>query len=336
MAIRIGINGFGRIGRNVFRIMETCGGEFDVVSINDLMDAKTVAHLLKYDSVNGRFKGEVAADGDAIVVNGKKIQITKEKDPANLAWGNKGADIILESTGVFRSRDGIQKHLEAGAKRVLLSVPSKSADDVDATIVYGVNDNTLTSKHKLISNASCTTNCLAPIAKVIHEKFGIVKGLMTTVHSYTNDQVVIDGPHKDLRRARSVANIIPTTTGAAKAVGLVIPALAGKLNGMALRVPTQCGSIVDLVAEMARNVTVEEVNAALKKAAEGELKGILGFTDEPIVLADIVGNPLSSIVDGLSTMLTGGNLLKVISWYDNEWGYSSRCVDLFRIMAKLG
>ena len=334
MAIKIGINGFGRIGRNVFRIMEECDGEFDVVSINDLMDPKTIAHLLKYDSVAGRFNGTVEAADGAIVVNGKKIEITAERDPANLGWGDKGVEIVLESTGVFRDRAGIEKHLQAGAKKVLLSVPSKSADDVDATIVCGVNCDTLTDSDRIVSNASCTTNCLAPMAKVIHEKFGIVKGLMTTIHSYTNDQVVIDGPHKDLRRARSAGiNIIPTTTGAAKAVGLVIPDLAGKLNGFALRVPTPCGSITDLVAEISRDVTVEEVNAALKEAAAGELKGILEFSDEPIVLSDIVGDSNSSIVDGLSTMVTGGNMLKVVSWYDNEWGYSNRCVDLFRKMA---
>ncbi len=335
MAIKIGINGFGRIGRNVFRIMEGCAGEFDVVSINDLMDAKTIAHLLKYDSVAGKFDAEVAVDGDAVVVNGKKIPVTKERDPAALGWGDKGVEIVLESTGVFRDRGGIEKHLHAGANRVLLSVPAKSADDVDATIVVGVNDDKLTDDAKLVSNASCTTNCLAPMAKVLHEKFGIVKGLMTTIHSYTNDQVVIDGPHKDLRRARSAAtNIIPTTTGAAKAVGLVIPDLMGKLNGFALRVPTPCGSITDLVAEMSKDVTAEDVNAALKEAAEGELKGILKFVDEPIVLSDIVGDNHSSIIDGLSTMVTGGNLLKAVSWYDNEWGYSNRCVDLFRMMAK--
>jgi glyceraldehyde 3-phosphate dehydrogenase len=335
MSIKIGINGFGRIGRNVFRIMQECGDEFEVVSINDLMDTKTIAHILKYDSVSGRFNGTVEAAEGAIIVNGKKIEITAERDPANLAWGDKGVDYVLESTGIFRDRAGISKHIEAGAKKVLLSVPSKSADDVDATIVYGVNDEKLTADAKLISNASCTTNCLAPMAKIINNKFGIVKGLMTTIHSYTNDQVVIDGPHSDLRRARSAAvNIIPTSTGAAKAVGLVIPELNGKLNGMALRVPTQCGSITDLVAELATEATAEEVNAALKEAAEGELKGILKFSDEPIVLTDIVGDSHSSIIDGLSTMVTGGNMLKVISWYDNEWGYSNRCVDLFRKMAK--
>ncbi|NOY75966.1 MAG: type I glyceraldehyde-3-phosphate dehydrogenase [Kiritimatiellaeota bacterium] len=334
MAIKIGINGFGRIGRNVFRIMTSCGDEFEVVSINDLMDAETIAHLLKYDSVSGKFDGCVKADGDSIVVNGKAIPITKERDPANLGWGDKGVQIVLESTGVFRDRAGIEKHLRGGAGKVLLSVPSKSADDVDATIVCGVNCDTLTDDAKIVSNASCTTNCLAPMAKVIHEKFGIVKGMMTTIHSYTNDQAVIDGPHKDLRRARSAAvNIIPTTTGAAKAVGLVIPELAGKLNGMALRVPTQCGSITDLVSELKTSVTAEEVNAALKEAAEGELKGILKYTEDPIVLADVVGDTHSSIIDALSTMVIDGNLLKTISWYDNEWGYSNRCVDLFRKMA---
>jgi glyceraldehyde 3-phosphate dehydrogenase len=334
MAIKIGINGFGRIGRNVFRIMSECGDEFEVVSINDLMDPKEIAHLLKYDSVQGRFNGTVCVEGSSIIVNGKKIQITAERDPANLGWGEKGVDIVLESTGVFRDRAGIEKHLQAGAKKVLLSVPSKTAADVDATIVHGVNDESLTADARIVSNASCTTNCLAPMAKVLHEKFGIIKGLMTTIHSYTNDQVVIDGPHKDPRRSRSAAvNIIPTTTGAAKAVGLVIPDLAGKLNGFALRVPTQCGSVTDLVAEMSKDVTVEEVNAALKEAAEGSLKGILEFTDDPIVLSDIVGDSHSSIIDGLSTMVTGGNLLKVVSWYDNEWGYSNRCVDLFRKMA---
>ncbi len=333
MSIRIGINGFGRIGRNVFRVMAEKGDEFEVISINDLMDSKTIAHLLKYDSVCGKFDGEVAADGDAIVVNGKRIPITSEKDPASLGWGDKGVEIVLESTGVFRSRDGIEKHLQAGAKKVLLSVPAKSADDVDATVVLGVNDEMLTDDVKLVSNASCTTNCLAPMVKVLHDKFGLVKGLMTTIHSYTNDQVMIDGPHKDLRRARSgAANIIPTTTGAAKAVGLVIPDLAGKLNGFALRVPTQCGSITDLVSELKCEVSEDEINAAFKEAADGALKGILGYCEDPIVLADIVGDCRSSIIDGLSTMVSG-NMVKTVSWYDNEWAYSTRCVDLFRKMA---
>ncbi|MCF7791035.1 MAG: type I glyceraldehyde-3-phosphate dehydrogenase [Victivallales bacterium] len=331
--IKIGINGFGRIGRNVFRIMNELKDEFEVVAINDLMSPKTVAHLLKYDSVHKKFKGEVSATENGIVVDGKEIQITAIKDPAELGWGEKGVDLVLESTGVFRTRDGIEKHLKAGAKKVLLSVPSKSAEDVDATIVCGVNDEDLTDDVKIVSNASCTTNCLAPMTKVLHDKFGVVKGLMTTIHSYTNDQVVIDGPHKDLRRARSAAaNIIPTTTGAAKAVGLVIPSLKGKLNGFALRVPTQCGSITDFVAELETEASAEEINSALKEAADGSMKGVLEFSDEPIVLSDIVGNSNSSIVDGLSTMVMG-NMVKVVSWYDNEWGYSSRCVDLFRKMA---
>jgi len=333
MAIKIGINGFGRIGRNVFRIMNECGEEFDVVSINDLMDANMIAHLLKYDSVNGQFNGEIAVDGDAIVINGKTIPITKERDPANLGWGDKGVNIVLESTGVFRTREGIEKHLQGGAKKVLLSVPSKSPEDVDATIVHGVNDEDLTDDKKIVSNASCTTNCLAPMAKVLNDNFGLVKGLMTTIHSYTNDQVVIDGPHSDMRRSRSAGvNIIPTTTGAAKAVGLVIPELKGKLNGFALRVPTQCGSITDLVSELKTEASAEDINTALKEAAEGPMKGILQFSDEPLVLTDIVGNPNSSIIDGLSTMIIG-NMVKTVSWYDNAWGYSNRCVDLFRKMA---
>ena len=334
MTIKIGINGFGRIGRNVFRIMAAQGDEFEVVSINDLIPPDVVAHLLKYDSVSGRFNGTVEATADAIIVNGKTIPITAERDPANLAWGAKGVDIVLESTGVFRDRAGIQKHLQAGAKKVLLSVPSKSPEDVDATIVMGVNSDTLTDNHKLVSNASCTTNCLAPVAKVLNDKFGIVEGLMTTIHSYTNDQAVIDGPHKDMRRARSAAvNIIPTTTGAAKAVGLVIPDLKGKLNGCAMRVPTQCGSLVDLVLELKNGATVEAINAAIKEASEGSLKGILGYTEDPIVLTDIIGDPRSSIFDALSTMQIDDTFVKIVTWYDNEWGYSNRCVDLFRQMA---
>jgi glyceraldehyde 3-phosphate dehydrogenase len=337
MAIKIGINGFGRIGRNVFRILQQSenAGDFEVVGINDLISVDTIAHLLKYDSVMGRFNGTVEVSGDALVVNGKKIVISAEKDPAALAWGAKGADIVLESTGVFRTRGGIEKHIQAGAKKVLLSVPSKSADDVDATIVAGVNCDTLNDSHKIVSNASCTTNCLAPVAKVLNDQFGVVQGLMTTIHSYTNDQVVIDGPHSDLRRARSAAvNIIPTTTGAAKAVGLVIPSLKGKLNGCAMRVPTQVGSLVDLVVELEKGVTVDEVNAAVKAASEaGSLKGILGYTEDPIVLCDIIGDPRSSIFDAQSTMQISDTFVKVVSWYDNEFGYSNRCVDLMRKMA---
>ena len=337
MAIKIGINGFGRIGRNVFRILQQAenAGDFEVVGINDLISVDTIAHLLKYDSVMGRFDGTVEVEGSAIVVNGKKIVISAEKDPAALGWDAKGADIVLESTGVFRSRDGIEKHLQAGAKKVLLSVPSKSADDVDATIVAGVNCESLNDSHKIVSNASCTTNCLAPVAKVLNDQFGVVQGLMTTIHSYTNDQVVIDGPHSDLRRARSAAmNIIPTTTGAAKAVGLVIPSLKGKLNGCAMRVPTQVGSLVDLVVELEKGVTVDQINAAMKAASEaGSLKGILGYTEDPIVLCDIISDPRSSIFDAQSTMQISEKFVKVVSWYDNEFGYSNRCVDLMRKMA---
>lgn len=334
MAISIGINGFGRIGRNVFRIIAEAD-DIEVSSINDLIDPATAAHLLKYDSVMGRFNGTVEAAADGIVVNGKKIPVTAEKDPASLAWDKKGVDFVLESTGVFRSRDGIEKHLQAGAKKVLLSVPSKSPEDVDATVVCGVNDEALKGDTKLVSNASCTTNCLAPVAKVLNDEFGIKQGLMTTIHSYTNDQNVIDGPHpKDMRRARSAAvNIIPTTTGAAKAVGLVIPELKGKLNGCAMRVPTQCGSLVDLVAQLDKKAGAEEVNAAMQKASEGALKGILDYEEDPIVLSDIVGQPASSIFDAQSTMQIEDGFVKVVSWYDNEWGYSSRCVDLFRKMA---
>ena len=334
MAIKIGINGFGRIGRNVFRIMAEQGDDFDVVQINDLMAPDLAAHLLKYDSVCGTFDGTVEATANGIVVNGKEIEVSAEKDPANLPWASKNVDIVLESTGVFRTRDGIVKHLEGGAKKVLLSVPSKKPEEIDATIVLGVNDDDLSPEDKLVSNASCTTNCLAPTAKVLQDNFGIVRGLMTTIHSYTNDQVMLDGPHKDKRRARAGAtNIIPTTTGAAKAVGLVMPALKGKLNGCAMRVPTPTGSLVDLTAELQKDVTADDVNAAMKQAAEGPLKGILRYTDEPIVQADIVGDPASAIFDADSTMVMEKSMVKVIAWYDNEWGYSQRCVDLFRRMA---
>jgi len=335
MTIGIGINGFGRIGRNVFRVINGCD-DVEVVSINDLITPDVAAHLLKYDSVMGRFDGTVEAADDGIVVNGRKIPLTGEKDPASIGWGDKGVDFVLESTGVFRDRDAISKHLAGGAKKVLLSVPAKSPDDVDATIVYKVNCNTLGPDAKLVSNASCTTNCLAPVAKVLNDNFTIRKGLMTTVHSYTNDQVLIDGPHKDLRRARSGAvNIIPTTTGAAKAVGLVIPDLKGKLNGCAMRVPTQCGSLVDLVVSLEKSTTEDEVNAAMKAAAEGELQGVLRYEDAPIVLIDIIGDPSSSVFDAQATMVVEGDFVKIVSWYDNEWGYSNRCVDLFRLMANV-
>jgi glyceraldehyde 3-phosphate dehydrogenase len=332
MAIKIGINGFGRIGRNVFKLLIE-DGAFDIVGINDLTDAKTLAHLLKYDSTYGRFSGTVKAVDGAIAVNGKSIPITAEKDPSKLHWGASGAELVLESTGVFRSREKCQLHLQAGAKKVLLSVPPDG--EVDAVIVMGVNDNTLKPADAIVSNASCTTNCLAPVAKVLHESFGIKRGLMNTIHAYTNDQNLLDLPHKDLRRARSAAvSVIPTTTGAAKAVGAVLPELKGKLHGFALRVPIPVGSVVDLTAELAKNVTVEDVNAAMQKAAAGPLKGILEYCEDPIVSQDIVQNPHSSVFDSKLTMVIDGNFVKVISWYDNEWAYSARCVDLFKKMAK--
>lgn len=332
MSVRVGINGFGRIGRLVFREMQKRDG-VEVVAINDLTDAKTLAHLLKYDSVHKKFDGEVSATENAIVVNGKEIRVYAEKDPAQLPWKELGVDYIVEATGVFRKREQIAKHLEAGAKKVVLTVPAK--DKIDNMIVLGVNDADLKADDNIVSNASCTTNCLAPVAKVLHDSFGIVKGLMTTVHAYTNDQQILDLPHKDLRRARAAAvSIIPTTTGAAAAVGKVIPELNGKLDGMAMRVPTADGSAVDLVVELEREVTKEEVNAAVKKAAEGELKGILEYTEDPIVSIDIVGNSHSSIFDAGCTMVSG-NMVKILSWYDNEWGYSVRVVDLLVKMAKM-
>lgn len=331
MATKIGINGFGRIGRNVFKLLlETPG--FEVAAINDLTDAKTLAHLLKYDSVNGPFKGTVEVKDDSIVVNGKAIKITSEKDPANLPWGALGVDLVVESTGVFTTKEKCLLHVQAGAKKVLLTVPPKDA--VDAIIVMGVNDNSLKPTDQVVSNASCTTNCLAPMAKVIHEAFGIKRGWMTTIHAYTNDQRVLDMPHKDLRRARAAAaNIIPTTTGAARAVGKVLPALAGKLDGIAMRVPVPDGSVTDLAVELEKPATKEEINAAIKKAAEGPLKGILQYCEDPIVSSDIIGNNHSSIFDAALTGVMDGNFAKVVSWYDNEWGYSCRCIDLLKKMA---
>lgn len=331
MATKIGINGFGRIGRNVFKLLlETPG--FEVAGINDLTNAKTLAHLLKYDSVHGNFKGTVEAKGDAIVVNGKEIKITAIKNPAEIPWGEMGVDIVLESTGIFRAKAQCEMHLQAGAKKVLLSVPPKDA--IDAVIVMGVNDDTLKATDKIVSNASCTTNCLAPLAKVLHESFGIKRGLMTTCHAYTNDQPAQDQPHSDLRRARAAAqSIIPTSTGAASAVGEVLPALKGLLDGMALRVPVIDGSVVDLVAELNQEVTAEQINAAVKAAAEGPLKGILQYTEDEIVSVDVIGNPHSSVFDAQCTSVIAGNLVKVISWYDNEMGYSNRCIDLFKKMA---
>ena len=326
MSIKVGINGFGRIGRLVFRAMMD-RKEFEVVQINDITTAEVLAHLLKYDSVHGKFKGTVSYSENAIIVNGKTIKISAEKDPAALPWKQLGVEGVVESTGVFRKKAEIAKHIQAGAKKVVLTVPAK--DEIDAMIVLGVNDDMIKDEHQIVSNASCTTNCLAPVAKVLHDEFGIVKGFMTTVHAYTNDQRILDLPHKDLRRARAAAvSIIPTTTGAAKAVGKIIPDLKGKLDGFALRVPVSDGSVVDLVAELKKTVTIEQVNAAMKRAAEGSLKGILEYTEDPIVSCDIVGNPHSSIFDALSTMLIEGNMVKVVSWYDNEWGYSCRVVDL--------
>ncbi|ADL69503.1 MULTISPECIES: type I glyceraldehyde-3-phosphate dehydrogenase [Thermoanaerobacterium] len=332
MAVKVGINGFGRIGRNFFRAALKKNVDLDIVAFNDLTDAKTLAHLLKYDSTFGQFEGEVVAKEDSLVVNGKEIKILKETDPAKLPWKDLGVDIVIESTGRFTNKEDAVKHIQAGAKKVIISAPAKNED---ITIVMGVNEDKYDpNAHHVISNASCTTNCLAPFAKVLHNKFGIKRGLMTTVHSYTNDQRILDLPHKDLRRARSAAmSIIPTTTGAAKAVALVLPELKGKLNGFAMRVPTPDVSVVDLVAELEKNVTVEEVNAVLKEAAENELKGILGYTDEPLVSMDFKGDSRSSIVDGLSTMVMEGNLVKVVSWYDNEWGYSNRVVDLAKYVA---
>ncbi|ANB60259.1 type I glyceraldehyde-3-phosphate dehydrogenase [Anoxybacteroides amylolyticum] len=334
MAVKIGINGFGRIGRNVFRAALK-NPNVEVVAVNDLTDAKTLAHLLKYDSVHGTLDAEVSVNGNNLVVNGKEIIVKAERDPAQLGWGELGVDIVVESTGRFTKREDAAKHLEAGAKKVIISAP---ATNEDITIVMGVNqDKYDPANHHVISNASCTTNCLAPFAKVLHEKFGIIRGMMTTVHSYTNDQQILDLPHKDLRRARAAAeSIIPTSTGAAKAVALVLPELKGKLNGMAMRVPTPNVSVVDLVAELEKEVTVEEVNAALKAAAEGELKGILAYNEEPLVSRDYNGNPASSTIDALSTMVMEGKMVKVISWYDNETGYSHRVVDLAEYIASKG
>jgi glyceraldehyde 3-phosphate dehydrogenase len=334
MAIKVGINGFGRIGRNVFRAgFQNPNVEF--VATNDLTDTKTLAHMLKYDSILGPLDADVKAEADAIVVNGKALKVFATKDPAEIDWASLGAEIVIESTGRFTKAEDAGKHLRGSVKKVIISAP---ATGEDVTLVLGVNDSAYDpSKHKIISNASCTTNCLAPFVKVLQEKFGIEKGSMTTIHSYTNDQNVLDFPHKDLRRARAAAvNMIPTSTGAAKAIGLVMPELKGKLDGYAMRVPTPNVSVVDLVAVMKTEVTAEAVNEALKAAAEGPLKGILAFTMDPVVSTDMLRNPHSSIVDGQLTKVLGGNLLKVVSWYDNEWGYSNRVVDLVGFLAKKG
>ncbi len=336
MATKVAINGFGRIGRSVARIIFERKSKLELVAINDLSDAKSLAHMFKYDTVYGPWKGTVQVKDDAIVINGKAVKILGVKNPAELPWSQMGVEIVVESTGIFTTKEspkgGYGDHIKAGAKKVVLTVPAK--DDIEAMVVLGVNDDKLTPQVKFVSNASCTTNCLAPVAKVLHQAFGIEKGLMTTVHAYTNDQRVSDMIHKDLRRARAAAaNIIPTTTGAARAVGKVIPELKGKLDGFALRVPVIVGSCVDLVAILGKDVTKEQVNEAVKKAAAGPLKGILEYCDEPIVSSDIIGNPASSIFDSLCTMVMDGRMVKVVSWYDNEWGYSNRTVDIMERMA---
>ncbi|MEU8969789.1 type I glyceraldehyde-3-phosphate dehydrogenase [Streptomyces monashensis] len=327
MTIRVGINGFGRIGRNYFRALLEQGADIEVVAVNDLGDTATTAHLLKYDTILGRLKAEVSHTADTITVDGHTIKVLSERNPADIPWGELGVDIVIESTGIFTKKEDAAKHIAGGAKKVLISAPAK---DEDITIVMGVNqDKYDPANHHVISNASCTTNCVAPMAKVLDENFGIVKGLMTTVHAYTNDQRILDFPHKDLRRARAAAeNIIPTTTGAAKATALVLPQLKGKLDGIAMRVPVPTGSVTDLVVELGREVTKEEVNAAFQKAAEGELKGLLEYTEDAIVSSDIVNEPASCTFDSSLTMVQEGKNVKVIGWYDNEWGYSNRLVDL--------
>ncbi|HET9593684.1 MAG TPA: type I glyceraldehyde-3-phosphate dehydrogenase [Solirubrobacterales bacterium] len=329
MAVKVGINGFGRIGRNVFRAAKEAGADIDFVAVNDLVDTATMAHLLKYDSILGRYPGGVEVNGDTIVADGDEVKVLSERDPADLPWGDLGVDVVIESTGFFTKRADAAKHLEAGAKKVIISAP---ATEPDVTVALGVNFDSDydPDKHDVISNASCTTNCLAPLAKVLHEAFGIEQGLMTTIHAYTADQRLQDMPHKDLRRARAAAlNLIPTTTGAAKAVGLVLPELNGKLNGFAMRAPVPTGSVVDLTFDAEKATNPDEVNAALKAAAEGPLEGILSYTEDPIVSTDIVGDPHSSIFDAGQTMVIGeGKLVKAVSWYDNEWGYSNRCVEL--------
>jgi glyceraldehyde 3-phosphate dehydrogenase len=330
MAVKVGINGFGRIGRNVFRAAKAVDADIDFVAVNDLVDTATMTHLLKYDSILGRYPGEVSSSGDnSITVDGDELEVLSERDPAQLPWGDLGVDVVIESTGFFTARADAAKHLEAGAKKVIISAPAK---EPDVTVALGVNFDSDydPENHHVISNASCTTNCLAPLAKVLNDTFGIEQGLMTTIHAYTADQRLQDMPHKDLRRARAAAlNLIPTTTGAAKAVGLVLPELNGKLNGFSMRAPVPTGSAVDLVFSTPNPLDAEQINAALEEAAEGQMKGILAYTEDPIVSADIVGDPHSSIVDANSTMVIGdGRMAKVISWYDNEWGYSNRCVEL--------
>ena len=333
MSIRVAINGFGRIGRLVFKVAQY-DKDIEFVAINDLTDAHTLAHLLKYDSVHGRYPETVKYEGEYLVAGDRKTKVIAERDPSKLPWAELGVDVVVESTGVFRSREQLNKHLNQGAKKVVLTVPAK--DEIDNTIVFGVNEDDLKASDQIVSNASCTTNCLGPVAKVLHDSFGIVRGLMTTVHGYTNDQRLLDLPHSDLRRARAAAaNIIPTTTGAARAVGSVIPELKGKLDGIAMRVPVADGSIVDLVAELKKNTTVEEINAAMKKAADGPMKGVLEYCEDPIVSSDVIDNPHSSIFDSLATTVMDGNFVKILSWYDNEWGYSCRTIDLVKKAAGL-
>ncbi len=333
MSIKVAINGFGRIGRLIFKAARH-DKDVEFVAINDLTDAKTLAHLLKYDSVHGRYPDEVHFSGDTLVAGDRKVKVFEERDPKNLPWKEMGVDIVIESTGVFRKRAQIAMHLEAGARKVLLTVPAK--DEIDRTIVLGVNDDDLKPEDQIVSNASCTTNCFGPLVKVLNDTFGINRGLMTTVHAYTNDQRILDLPHSDLRRARAAGvNLIPTTTGAAIAIGKVIPELNGKLNGMSMRIPISDGAIVDFVADLKKDVTMDEVNAAFKKYAEGPMKGILEYCEDPIVSIDIINNPHSSIFDSLSTYVIDGNMVKVLSWYDNEWGYSNRAFDLLKKMATL-
>ena len=335
MAIKLGINGFGRIGRLVLRsILERGDADFDVVGVNDLTDARTLGHLFKYDSIHGRFPGSVEVDGDKLVINGDRFPVFAERDPKALPWGDLGCDVVIESTGIFRKRAQAYQHIEAGARKVIISAPA--GDVVDATVVIGVNDDTLTGEEEVISNASCTTNCLAPMVKVLDDRFGVRRGLMTTCHGYTSDQNLQDGPHKDLRRARAAAlSIIPTSTGAARAIGLVLPHLKGKLDGFALRVPVPDGSITDLTVELDKEASVDDINAAFREAAGGQMKGILEYTEDPIVSSDIVHNPHSCILDAASTMATG-NLVKVVGWYDNEWGYSCRTADIAKKLVAVG
>ncbi|MDD2483522.1 MAG: type I glyceraldehyde-3-phosphate dehydrogenase [Eubacteriales bacterium] len=335
MKTKVGINGFGRIGRNAFKVAMEKDVNFEIVAINDITDPATLAHLLKYDSCFGKFEGTVEAKTDAIVVNGKEVKILAVRNPEDLPWKELGVEVVLESTGLFTKGSDAAKHIKAGAKKVIISAP---ATDEDLTIVMGVNEEKYDSKkHHILSNASCTTNCLAPFAKVIDAEFGIERGLMTTIHSYTNDQKILDLPHKDLRRARAAGvSLIPTTTGAAKAVSLVLPQLAGKLNGMAIRVPTPAVSVVDIVFDLKKETTKEAVNEALKKAAAGELSGIMGYCDEPLVSIDFKKDTRSSIIDALSTMVLEGNMLKIVSWYDNEWGYSNRAIDLVEYVIAKG